>query len=143
MAWTDDLSRIQFQATATHIQWRYIGTSTWNNLLAFSASLPVTGPLTNEQLRDTPVPMAPNVTRGGGVIDANTQRVALAEDGPGVAALNSISGLAIPAHDHIALSYTGANLTGVIYKNGGSSGTTVATLTLTYSGSNLTNITRT
>jgi hypothetical protein len=139
MAWTDDLSRIQFQATATHIQWRYIGTSTWNNLLAFSASLPVTGPLTNEQLRDTPVPMAPNVTRGGGVIDANTQRVTLAEDGPDITALESISGLAIPPHDSIDLSYTGVNLTGVIYKN---AGTTVATVTLTYSGSNLTNITR-
>ena len=109
----------------------------------------LTGPVTvsneveikNEE--GNPVPMAPNVTRGGGAIDSNTQRVTLAEDGPGVAALNSISGLAIPAHDHIALSYTGANLTGVIYKNGGSSVTTVATLTLTYSGSILTNITRT
>ena len=62
MAWTDDLSRIQFQATDTHIQWRYIGTATWNNLLAFSASLPVTGPLTNDQLRAAPVPVVAGVT---------------------------------------------------------------------------------
>jgi hypothetical protein len=34
------------------------------------------------------------------------------------------------------LSYTGANLTGVVYKDGGSGGTTVATLTLAYDGSN-------
>ena len=49
-----------------------------------------------------------------------------------------IEGLAIPEHDHIALSYTGANNAGaddpntITYKTGGSGGTTVATLTLTY-----------
>ena len=48
----------------------------------------------------------------------------------------AVDGLAIPAHDYIALSYTGTNLTGVIYKSGGASGTTVATLTLAYNGSN-------
>lgn len=46
-----------------------------------------------------------------------------------------IAGLEIPAHDYISLSYTGADLTGVVYKDGGSSGTTVATLTLTYDAS--------
>lgn len=34
--------------------------------------------------------VAPNVTRGGGAIDGNTQRVTLATDGPGVTALTSI-----------------------------------------------------
>lgn len=54
-----------------------------------------------------------------------------------------INGLSIPEHDYIALSYTGSNLTGVVYKTGGSNGTTVATLTLTYDGSNnLTSITK-
>jgi hypothetical protein len=48
----------------------------------------------------------------------------------------SIAGLTIPAHDYMDLSYTGSNLTSVVYKTGGSSGTTVATLTLTYDGSN-------
>ena len=46
-----------------------------------------------------------------------------------------IAGLDIPAHDYISLSYTGSNLTGVVYKKGGSGGTTVATLTLTYDDS--------
>lgn len=46
------------------------------------------------------------------------------------------AGLDIPDHDYIGMSYTGSNLTGVVYKTGGSSGTTVATLTLTYDGSN-------
>ena len=47
------------------------------------------------------------------------------------------------AWDYASLSYTGDNLTGVIYKIGGASGSTVATLTLAYSGSNLTAVTRT
>ena len=49
-----------------------------------------------------------------------------------------IEGLSIPEHDHVALAYTGANNAGaddpntITYKMGGSGGTTVATLTLTY-----------
>ena len=55
----------------------------------------------------------------------------------------SIDGMKIPVHDYISMSYTNSNLTGVIYKIGGSSGTTVATLTLAYDGSNnLTSVTR-
>lgn len=53
------------------------------------------------------------------------------------------TGLEIPSHDYISLSYTGSNLTGVVYKDGGAGGTTVATLTLAYDGSgNLTSVTR-
>jgi hypothetical protein len=55
----------------------------------------------------------------------------------------TIQGLEIPAHDYIGLTYTGSNLTGVVYKDGGSGGTTVATLTLAYDGSsNLTSVTK-
>ena len=47
-------------------------------------------------------------------------------------------------YDYISLSYTGSNLTGVVYKNGGASGTTASTLTLAYDGSdNLISITKT
>jgi hypothetical protein len=54
-----------------------------------------------------------------------------------------VTGLEIPEHDYIDLSYTGSNLTGVVYKTGGSGGTTVATLTLAYDGSdNLTSVTK-
>lgn len=56
--------------------------------------------------------------------------------------VDTLSGLEIPAHDYISLSYTGANLTGVVFKTGGSGGTTVATLTLGYSGSDLTSVTK-
>ena len=51
---------------------------------------------------------------------------------PAVVAFQPLS----PAeYDYIALSYTGSNLTGVVYKIGGASGTVVATLTLGYDGS--------
>lgn len=54
------------------------------------------------------------------------------------------SGLSLPVHDYISCSYTGSNLTQVVYKDGGSGGTVVATLDLTYDGaSNLLTVTKT
>jgi hypothetical protein len=90
----------------------------------------------------TALPVAPNVQLGNGAISATTQRVTLASDSPGIANLSSIAGLSIPAHDFIALSYTGADLTGVVYKTGGSGGTTVGTLTLAYSSGALVSVTK-
>jgi hypothetical protein len=46
-------------------------------------------------------------------------------------------------YDYIHLAYSGDNLTVVTYKTGGSGGTTVAVLTLGYSGSTLTSVTKT
>jgi hypothetical protein len=57
--------------------------------------------------------------------------------------LGGIAGLTPAAYDYISLSYTGSNLTGVVFKSGGSGGTTIATLTLAYSGSTLTSVTKT
>jgi hypothetical protein len=55
----------------------------------------------------------------------------------------TVEGLSIPEHDYIALTYTGTNLTGVVYKDGGAGGSTVATLTLAYDGNdNLTSVTK-
>jgi hypothetical protein len=57
--------------------------------------------------------------------------------------VGTITGLEVPAHDYIDMSYTGDNMTGVVYKTGGSGGTTVATLTLTYDGNgNITSLTK-
>ena len=54
-----------------------------------------------------------------------------------------MAGLNIPLHDYVSCSYTGTNMTGVVFKNGGSGGNTVATLTLTYDGSdNLLTVTK-
>ena len=62
------------------------------------------------------------------------------DSGNPVPVTGPIPGLDIPAHDYIAMTYTGSDLTGVVYKTGGSGGTTVATLTLTYTGGNLTSV---
>lgn len=48
-----------------------------------------------------------------------------------------------PLHDYVACTYTGSNLTQLVYKTGGSGGTTVATITLAYDGNNrVTSITK-
>ena len=46
-------------------------------------------------------------------------------------------------YDYIGLGYTGSNLTTVTFKTGGSGGSTVATLTLAYTGSVLDSVTKT
>ena len=51
--------------------------------------------------------------------------------------LEKLRGFDVPAYDEIDLSYTGDNLTGVVYKK---DSTTVATLTLSYTGVNLTKV---
>ena len=71
----------------------------------------------------------------------NLEKVRLKTDAGGN--LATIEGLSIPEHDYIGLSYTGTNLTGVVYKIGGADGTTVATLTLAYDGDKLISITKT
>jgi len=76
-------------------------------------SLTVDGPLTDAELRATAVPVSGTV--------------------------NTLTGLDIPKHDNIALTYTGENLTSVAYKVGAS---TVATLTLAYTGSRLDSVTK-
>ncbi|NBX74944.1 MAG: hypothetical protein EBQ92_00110 [Proteobacteria bacterium] len=54
-----------------------------------------------------------------------------------------VPGFSLPAYDYISCSYTSGNVTGVVYKTGGASGSTIATLTLTYDGSNnLTSVTK-
>lgn len=45
---------------------------------------------------------------------------------------NQINALIPSAYDYVSLSYTGSNLTGAVFKTGGSGGTTIATLVITY-----------
>lgn len=47
-----------------------------------------------------------------------------------------VSGLEIPEHDFISLSYSGNNLTGVVYKVNGANGSVVASLALDYDQNN-------
>jgi len=67
----------------------------------------------------------------------------LVQNPDGTYAQAVVQGLEIPAHDYISMSYTDGNVTSVVYKVGGASGTTVATLTLTYDANdNLLTVTR-
>lgn len=53
-------------------------------------------------------------------------------------------GLVSGSYDYISMSPSSARPTSVVYKSGGASGTTVATLTIAYDGStsNITSVTR-
>jgi hypothetical protein len=58
--------------------------------------------------------------------------------------LNIQMGQLVPkVYDYIGLTYTGADLTGVVYKTGGVGGVTVATLTLVYAAGVLQTVART
>lgn len=76
----------------------------------------------------------------GGKIPVEVGEVEIKNDSgnpvPVSGTVNTLEGLNVPAHDFISLGYTGGNLTSVVYKTGGSGGVTVATLALSYDGSN-------
>jgi len=73
-----------------------------------------------------------------GVLNASNVRINPSTE----ESLAKLNGFSIPVYDYIALGYASTNLTSVVYKLGGSSGTTVATLTLGYTGSDLVSVTR-
>lgn len=81
----------------------------------------------------------PSSFGGGGTIGGATS----AKQDEIISELQTLNSLVPSQYDYISLSYTGDNLTGVVFKTGGSGGTTVSTLTLAYSGSNLTSVTKT
>ncbi len=64
-------------------------------------------------------------------------------DGAALTQLQTINSLTPAVYDYIALSYTGDNLTGVVFKVGGAGGTTVSTLVLAYTGAVLDSVTKT
>ena len=63
---------------------------------------------------------------------------------PAVRVIDSVANALVPSrYDYVALSnYSGSNPQTIVFKNGGALGATVATLTLTYSGDNLTSVTK-
>lgn len=88
------------------------------------------------------MPIPQFFTSGGALVPVSESNPMPVTGGTGGAA-GTVPGLEIPAHDYVELSYTGSNLTSIIYKTGGAAGTTVATLTLAYDGSdNLVSITK-
>jgi hypothetical protein len=80
-------------------------------------------------------------------IPVDIQGASLSLDAAGIEIKNDsgnpipvVTGLEIPEHNKIELTYTGDNLTTVVYKLGA---TTVASVTLTYTGSRLDSVERT
>ena len=57
--------------------------------------------------------------------------------------LQTLNSLIPDGYDYIGLTYTGDNLTGVVFKTGGAGGTTISTLTLAYTGARLDSVTKT
>ncbi len=114
--------------------------------------LPVSGPLTDAQLRATPVPVSisSGITNPLPVQDSAAEASLASIDGKvatetTLAAFSAkTAGALVPsAYDYISLGYTGTNLTTAVFKSGGSGGSTVATLTLAYTGSQLDSVTKT
>ena len=75
-------------------------------------------------------------------LDDPRKLLKIVDNGDGTYGISVSSGLSMPVHDYIALSYTGDNLTSVVFKDGGAGGTTAATLTLAYTGSRLDTVTK-
>lgn len=73
------------------------------------------------------------VVTGGVDPSGNVRALTVGEDG---SLSSSVPGISVPVHDYIAIAYVGStnNINTVTYKTGGSGGTTVAVLTMTYSG---------
>lgn len=122
-----------------------------------SEALPVSGPVTNDQIRASDLPVTLDgeaVTVSGSVEVTNDSgnplpisgTVEITNDSGNTIPVSlpspAIPGLNIPTHNYISLTYTGSDLTGIVYKSGGSGGTTVATLALAYSNGLLASITR-
>ena len=91
----------------------------------------------------------PDITRGGGAIDANTQRVTLATDGPGVAALASIDAKTIPMLDSTgqpfspdACAHTYGYSAGLLVTDTATDGASTWVKTYSYTSGNLTGETK-
>lgn len=78
-----------------------------------------------------------------GVSSSDGTTPTLAEIDPTTGELLVKSSFIPPSYDYIGLTRTGDNITSIVFKTGGSGGTTVATLTLAYTGSDMDSVTKT
>jgi hypothetical protein len=79
---------------------------------------------------------------GDGVSTPVTDLATSAKQDTVIGELQTINSLVPDAYDYIDLTYTGDNLTSVVFKTGGAGGTTVSTLTLAYTGARLDSVTQ-
>ncbi len=95
-----------------------------------------------------PVALKGNITIDSGTISLSATDNTVLDNidtntGNAVTELQALNSLAPATYDYIALGYTGANLTTVTFKTGGSGGTTISGLDLAYTGSVLDSVTKT
>lgn len=74
----------------------------------------------------------------GRVLSAGVDSVTSSQGTPNTFAnawpVRPINALVTEAYDYIDLSYTGTDLTSVVFRTGGAAGAIVATITITYNG---------
>lgn len=108
--------------------------------------------LINTQINGNDVALVTNTiihaytSSGGGQyvdVKAEPSGKLLVKDDDVITELQTLNSLVPSKYDYISLGYTGTNLTTVVFKTGGSGGTTVSTLTLAYTGSRLDSVTKT
>ena len=67
--------------------------------------------------------------------DATSSNRAIVTNSSQLTVVDSVANSLVPnKYDYIGLSYTGSDLTGVVFKKNGSSGLIISTLTLAYDG---------
>jgi len=99
----------------------------------------ITNPITDDAQKKLKL-----IDNGDGTYSFSTSDAAGVSNSDLLSELQALNSMVPGVYDHVSLSYTGDNLTGVVFKTGGSGGTTVSTLTLGYDGSdNLITVTRT
>lgn len=93
-----------------------------------SASIAVTGPLTDTQLRATPVPVSGTVTANTGLSQPLTDTQLRASSVPTA----ETTGLVPKVYDYLSANFAGATADVYTYKTGGAGGSTTATLTVNW-----------
>lgn len=97
----------------------------------------------------SPIPTAPTVAMGSGAVTATTQRVTLATNGPGVAALASLDAKAVPVLDSTnqpfnpdSCSHTYGHSAGLLVTDTATDGASTWVKTYSYTSGNLTGETK-
>lgn len=135
--------------TGDNIEAKRAANYVWNGSSWERQTASGSGGLTDAELRATPVPVSGTVTAtptGTQNVDVTANTIGLATSAKqdlALTQLQTINSLTPAVYDYISLTYTGSNLTGVVFKTGGSGGTTISTLTLAYTGSRLDSVTKT
>lgn len=146
----NDKVRIQVLDNSTEHEWKDVGNKAGDESVPVNiSSVPLPSGASTSAKQDTQITEAQSTNTKLDTLNAKDFATSAKQDtgntslSSAVSNLQTLNSLVPTVYDYISLSYTGSNLTGVVFKSGGSGGTTVSTLTLAYSGSTLTSVTKT